>query len=297
MRVTLIYSDTDRVEADLRIYVQVLVRVVGILNVEGPFFVTQLDSSAYQRSTSWVESALRTLLMLIGEPELWDDEADRAKMDRDGDSSDEVSNVLLALLMPMWQLSSSVIHAKLLVSWGGVSAVGRWLSRIGIGPLRPPLETMTETGAHGFELRTQLALRTALCGLLCCLSRIGSSHAEFLRPMTCHGLLSAVGVDHQGKFGAAPNQGPAVAAGSTEWEAFVLGILRNILLADRSKPVCTSLRPFVPWLVECLTIIGGSSALSLGDSKATAVKLVVVLDVCAAIASHERDFPSCDMRD
>ena len=75
-----------------------MVRVVGILNVEGPFFVTQPDSSARQRSASWVESMLRTLFMLIGEPELWNDDTDRTEMDRCSDSIDEVSSVA----QPVW---------------------------------------------------------------------------------------------------------------------------------------------------------------------------------------------------
>lgn len=244
-----------------------MARVVRLLDVNGPFFVKE-NSTEAQQSTSWVESVLRTLLMLVREPELWDSAGNCAI--HSACSSDEMSNVLLALLMPIWQLSDSIVHARVLVLWGGVSAIGRWLSRAAIGPLRPPLSTEV-TGTHGFDLRIQLALRTALCGLLCCFSRIQESHAEILRPLTCHGLLTAVGINAEGTFGVAKSKATIAPAGSTEWEAFVLGVLRNVLLANRTKVVCTTLRTFVPWLVECLSTGSAPNTLQAGSTQVTAV--------------------------
>eukprot|EP01048_Picozoa_sp_COSAG05_P006457 COSAG05_NODE_419_length_10002_cov_97.065031_5_plen_249_part_00 len=213
---------------------------MSTLDVEGPFFVSS-DADGQRQTVPLVQQLLRVLLMLAGQPTLW-----RQYQDSAGD--DAASYFLLSVLTPLWQLASSIIHARFLQTLDATSGISRWLHTDQIGPPRVP------ASPRDGRLQTQLAVRTTVCGLLCCLSRLQRAHSEILRPLTCTGLLLSVGiVDNERSVEESLDQSQN-AAGLTEWEAFVLGVLRNVLLVDRSLATRTVLRPFMPWLMNCLTL-------------------------------------------
>ena len=121
-----------------------------------------------------------------------------------------------------------------------------------------PSQTGLDDGQFGpgaaspSDLALQLRVRTTVCGILCCLSRLQASHHDLVRSSFLRNLLRVVGIlDPQEQAEKRP--GESAASGQEVWEDFVLGILRNILLADRSEPTAIALRPFIPWLADCLT--------------------------------------------
>ena len=128
------------------------------------------------------------------------------------------------------------------------------------------------SGGGGGALRTQLAVRTALCGLMCCMSELQETHVQMLHAATRSGLLMAVGVDGDSVLPPA-EKARSLDAGLAEWETFVLGVLRNILLVDRSTATRSALRPFLPWLMDCLTVSGESEPESDDAAEASTVQM------------------------
>jgi|EP01046_Picozoa_sp_COSAG06_P010820 hypothetical protein len=256
----------------------VLTRLLASLDVDGPFFVvsggtvtgsgssTQEPSSPRRRSAPLVEQLVSTLVLLAGESSLRE--------------SDDYA-FLLTILLPLWHLATSPIHASVLQTANRgslVTSLSHWLRSHLVGPSNPSKDQLRELGSRTgpvddgrFEpgatpppdILLQLRVRTGVCGILCCMSRLQASHRELVTRQFLSGLLRAVGIDNEET--AAASSGDHLHTGDEVWEDFVLGILRNILLADRSEQTAVALRPFIPWLAACLTAAesdpAGSAAL------------------------------------
>jgi hypothetical protein len=245
----------------------VLTRLLASLDVDGPFFVVSSSGTANgsdirepasprRQSAIVVEQLASVLVLLVGQPSLRDDED---------------YSFLLTLLMPLWHLSISPIHANvLLVANRGslVTSLSHWLRSHLIGPANPALDELKElgirtgvTGVGRFEsgapyapnAMMQLRVRSSICGILCCISRLQASHRELATRPILAGLLRAVGITGAGQAAETSDLNHSnLHTGEEIWEDFILGILRNILLVDRSEPTAVALRPFIPWLVACL---------------------------------------------
>jgi hypothetical protein len=194
---------------------------------------------------------MSVLVPLIGQPSLRDNED---------------YSFLLTLLLPLWHLSISPIHANvLLVANRGslVTSLSHWLRSHLVGPPNPALDELKELGNRVGWFETgaqqapntlmQLRVRSSICGILCCISRLQASHRELVTRPVLTGLLRAVGIAAAGQASETSVLNESnLHRGEEIWEDFILGILRNILLVDRSEPTAVALRPFVPWLVACL---------------------------------------------
>ena len=253
----------------------VLTRLLASLDVDGPFFVVSSDAAnspdtfvhepPSPESAQVVKHLVSVLVLLVGQPAL-----------RDG----EDYSFLLSLLMPLWHLATSPIHANVLLAANRgslVTSLSHWLHSHLVGPPNPAIDELKKLGDRiglandgSFEpgapqaprALLQLRVRSSICGILCCISRLQASHTEFVTRPVLTGLLRAVGIDYGAGRGSVDqpqrsetallNQ-PHLHTGQEIWEDFILEILRNILLVDRSGPTAVALRPFIPWLVACLT--------------------------------------------
>lgn len=245
----------------------VLTRLLASLDVEGPFFVisgssgTAVDAadeptSPRRRSAPLVERLVATLVLLVGESSLRES----------GDYP-----FLLTILLPLWHLSTSTIHASVLLTANRgslIASLSHWLRSDLVGPSNPSKEQLKEAGDHKnvkddgrFEpgaapppdIVLQLRVRTSVCGILCCLSRLQASHRELITRPFLKGLLRAVGIEEESGAITDGSETFILHTGDEIWEDFVLGVLRNIMLADRSEQTSIALRPFIPWLAACLT--------------------------------------------
>lgn len=279
----------------------VLTRLLASLDVDGPFFKATVDTaviggaslhkpeSPRRRSAPLVEQLVSVLALLVGQPAL-----------HDGDDYE----FLLALLLPLWHLSTSPIHASvaLTANHGSlITSLSHWLHSHLIGPANPPIEelkeldtrnglvddgSITPSVSQASDALLQLRVRSCICGILCCISRLQASHRELTTPSVLAGLLRAVGIDVGAGLDVKSNTKPSAAAilsqsylhrGEEIWEDFVLGILRNILLVDRSERTAVALRPFIPWLAACLTNVENrdepveSPSVPLGRSEGSVV--------------------------
>lgn len=257
----------------------VLTRLLASLDMDGPFFVVSSDAanrsdtfvrepaSPRRQSAHVVEQLVSVLVLLVGQPAL-----------RDG----EDYSFLLSLLMPLWHLSTSPIHANVLLAANRgslVASLSHWLRSHLVGPPNPAVDELRKLGNRigltndgSFEpgapqaprALLQLRVRSSVCGILCCISRLQASHREFVTRPVLAGLLRAVGIDAGAARGSVDRSQQSETAllnqshphtGQEVWEDFILEILRNILLVDRSGPTAVALRPFIPWLVACLTAV------------------------------------------
>eukprot|EP01050_Picozoa_sp_SAG11_P010736 SAG11_NODE_1094_length_5900_cov_5.025685_2_plen_1075_part_00 len=239
---SIIFTQSDHIIIVTQNLCHVLARFFAVLDIDGPFFVevhspksgTMSSSEVVRKSSPCVQSLMKMLVTLT---------AETLNRNAGGDCV-----FLLNLIIPLWHLSTSTIHTALLIKLNCAPILLQWL--------RWDAERAEPTGEGWIPPEQQYAkdgLRSAICGVLWCLSRLEASHSAFLRQSAQNALLKTIGLNPlSDRLPLVKRPFLRSKLESHAYEVFVLGILRNILLADASQSTCAALRSFLPWLTSYL---------------------------------------------